>query len=673
MNIKQLYICEKPSQAHDIANVLGCTEKNNGFLKKGDVVVTWCFGHLLETVNPDFYCENIKPWRLEILPIAPTTWQLVVKKECQGQFKIIKGLLKEAANVVVATDADREGEVIARELLDYCKYKGSIQRLWLSALDDASIKKALADIRAGQKTENLYYAGLGRQRADWLIGMNMTMASSVAFGRYGEGVLSVGRVQTPTLKLVVDRDHAIDHFTSRTYYELIAEFTTDKNETFTAKWQPANEHASEDNYILDKNIIDNIVRKIHTQTASVKKFEDKKKNLASPLGLSLSQLQKLASSRFNLSAKQTLEVAQALYETHKAITYPRTDCSHLPESQFQEVAMILSQLKNIQPHLKDLVELCDTSYRSSIWNDKKVTAHHAMIPTANQYVSLSRMNDIEKKIYDTICRYYIAQFLGAYEYAERSVIVTCHEEMFKTASQTPLKPGWKVALQQVHEAEHKDEKAFSIPALQEGQILKETNEQILTKNTKPPARFTEGTLIEAMKSIGKYVQDEAYKKILKETAGIGTEATRAAIIEVLFKRNYLEKQGKSLNATDKGKKLIAQLPSMACDPILTAEWEQELDKVAEGTLTLTSFIEQQKHLLDKMLAGIKSIKPTSGCTDIHPCPLCQKPLTHRQSSKDKAYFWGCSGYPICRFTTNDQNGSPSFKKIQGATNVPVTT
>jgi len=331
--IKTLYICEKPSQARDIAKILGCHEKQDGCLKMRDTVVTWCFGHLLEASPPDHYCENIKPWRIDILPIIPKTWHMISKKEVSKQFKIIKACLKETETVIVATDADREGEVIARELLDICKFKGQIKRLWLSALDDASIKKALADIRDGKTTENLYHAGLGRQRADWLIGMNMTMATSVLFGRYGEGVLSVGRVQTPTLKLVVDRDHVIEHFKSKLYFELIAQFSTINASVFKAKWQPDETHVDIDGRVTNEKLINDISEKIYKQQASVKKFEDKEKKTPAPLCLSLSQLQKIASSRFGLSAKETLETAQSLYEKHKAITYPRTDCQYLPESQ----------------------------------------------------------------------------------------------------------------------------------------------------------------------------------------------------------------------------------------------------------------------------------------------------------------------------------------------------
>lgn len=657
-SIKQLYICEKPSQARDIAKVLGCHEKQDGFIKNKDIVVTWCFGHLLETANPDHYCENIKPWRLGILPIVPNAWHMQVKKEGKQQAIVIKKLLKEAEMVIVATDADREGEVIAREMLDICKFKGEIKRLWLSALDDASIKKALEGIREGSTTENLYYAGLGRQRADWLIGMNMTMASSVAFGKFGEGVLSVGRVQTPTLKLVVDRDHTIDHFTSKIYFELLAEFETSQKLTFKAKWQPAEHQTDEDGRILDSKIIENVIANIRGQKAEITKFDDKEKKISPPLGLSLSQLQKLASSRFSLSAKKTLDVAQALYETHKAITYPRTDCGHLPDSQFQDAPAILALLKTIHLPLQETINLCDVSYRSLIWNDKKVTAHHAMIPTANKNVAINRMSAIEKNIYELICRYYIAQFLGPYEYAERSVVVNCNNEIFKASSQTPLKPGWKRALTEIDEKED-DTPVSLIPALKTKEIVQEINEETLQKNTRPPSRFTEGTLIEAMKSIGKYVQDEKHKRILKETAGIGTEATRAAIIETLFKRNYLEKSGKQLFATDKGKKLIAQIPPIACDPVLTAEWEQALDQVAEGHLSLATFIEQQKIVLNKMLDSIKQVKGFQQSGSVtHTCPRCKQILIRRQSSKNQTYFWGCRGYPKCNFTVADKNGLP---------------
>jgi DNA topoisomerase-3 len=683
-----LYLCEKPSQGRDIAKLLSCTEKGSGFLqhKSNNTIVSWCFGHLLEAAKPDAYCENIKPWRMEVLPIIPVEWELEIKDKSKIQFKTIQALLKETRTVVIATDADREGEVIAREILEYCKFKGTIKRLWLSALDDVSIQKALCEIREGYTTENLYYAGLGRQRADWLIGMNMTMAASVIFGKYGEGVLSVGRVQTPTLKLIVDRDKAIEDFKPKNYFELIAQFTTQENEpkSFYAKWQAPEYECDEEGYLLNYALIQSFADKVRNKPACVFSFDDKQKNQHAPLCLSLSQLQKIASSKWGYSASKTLETAQSLYETHKAITYPRTDCGYLPESQHSQAKEIFDVLEYVNLDFAEVIMNCDINQKSMSWNDKKITAHHAIIPTTNKNVLLSKMSDAEQKIYDLICKYYLAQFLGDYEYVQRTITVLCEGEKFKASSNTSVSLGWKRVLnasvkENADKNMEEEETAFgSIPYLTENQILLHTDEKILTKHTKPPAHFTEGTLIEAMKSIGKLV-DEKYKKILKETAGIGTEATRASIIETLFLRNYIQRKQKSLIATERGKNLISCLPSMVCDPILTAEWEQALDKVGEGQLNLDAFMKNQGELLNCMLNAIsdeakknpetirklnahqeKIPKQNANANGKHKCTVCDKPLSRRVSSKDKTYFWGCTGFPKCRFTAKDSGGLPIY-------------
>ncbi len=699
-----LFLCEKPAQGRDIARNLNCHKKGEGFLSNQITAVTWCFGHLLATAPPDHYCENIKPWRMEILPIVPESWDMVVTERAKKQFSTIKALLKEAKTVVIATDADREGEVIAREVLHKCKFKGEIKRLWISALDDASIQKALNEIREGHTTENLYQAGLGRQRADWLIGMNMTMAASVIYGKYGEGVLSVGRVQTPTLKLVVDRDEIIENFKPKDYFEFIAQFTTADKKAFFAKWQPSARECDAEGYCTDINLLNTFVNKIKGANGIIEKFEDKQKQQPAPLCLSLSQLQKIASAKFGLSAQRTLEVSQSLYETHKATTYPRTDCGYLPKSQFNDAAIILKNLKKINPELSDVIEDCDIKFQSPTWNDEKITAHHGMMPTLNENVNLNKMQDEEKKIYDIICRHYISQFLGNYEYAQRSMTVLCTGETFKASSATPLKQGWKNAFRnsiekdsdELDKTEEDDDHLSTIPDLKINESVKNTDEKIISKKTKPPGRYTEGTLIEAMKLIGRQLQDAKLKSILKETSGIGTEATRANIIATLFKRNYFEKKGKQIYATPRGRQLISQLPSMVCDPLLTAQWEQSLDYVAQGQLKLDSFLHQQKEILHQMVTAIKplTIDKTSGgrtttpylgksneeggvkseerkkqkdrpMTSIHQCEACQKPLVRRQSKKDQKYFWGCKGYPTCRFTAEDENYQPKFKAVAG--------
>ncbi len=627
---------------------------------------------------PGRYCANLKPWRIDVLPVVPDEWEMLIKKSCKTQFNVIKDLLKRTQTVVIATDADREGELIAREVLDYCHFKGGIKRLWLSALDDASITKALHAISDGKNTENLYYAGLGRQRADWLIGMNMTMAASVLYGSRDSGVLSVGRVQTPTLKLIVDRDCQIEHFVAKDYFELIAQFTTNNQQSFYAKWQAPQSECDADGYCVNKNVISSFAAKVRGKTGKIEKFSDEKKRQAPPVCLSLSQLQKLASHKFNMSAQKTLDIAQALYENHKATTYPRTDCGYLPESQFSEASIILdnlkkvlkkSNVKNNNQELLQLIEVCDVKFKSPAWNDKKITAHHGIIPTLNPNVDIDKMNDSERNLFELICRYYLAQFLGDYQYSLRSVAVLCEGELFKASNHTMDISGWKSAFKNSAEnLENDDDDTHlsKIPDLEINESARHSEEKIITKQTKPLARLTEGTLIDAMKSVGKNIKDEKLRKVLKETAGIGTEATRANIIKTLFDREYIEKKGKQLFSTEKGRKLIACLPPIVCDPALTAQWEQALDTVSQGQLKLESFVYQQNDLLKQMLAMLQSAKASMPVTikiekpsDItYFCESCRAPLYRKKSSKTNKHFWGCSRYPSCRTSSNDTNGKP---------------
>ncbi len=611
-----LYLCEKPSQARDIARVLSVTQRRENYLEGKDIQVTWCVGHLLEAASPDDYCNNLKPWHIDKLPIIPSTWQMRIINKTKKQFNTIKKLLKECDQVVIATDADREGEVIAREILTLCRYKGKIQRLWLAALDDNSIKKAIANLKNGHETEKLYTAGLGRQRADWLVGMNMTMAVSSLFGNKKNAVLSVGRVQTPTLKLIIDRDHEIEHFKPKEYFILLAQFRTSQNQTFWTTWQP--QETSKEEQSLNTLHAEKIIYKIKGQPALISSFQESEKQQAPPLCLSLSQLQKLASSQFGFSAKNVLHIAQSLYETHKATTYPRTDCGYLPESQWQDAPHILKTLNNINLDLAALILHCDTKLKSPTWNDKKITAHHAIIPTTHTKVDITKMSEQEYKIYDLICRYYLAQFLGDYIYTSRSATVTCQGELFKTKAQLPVKSGWRQALSYAgedskieEEHENDGESPHHLPSLKSGESLLQNDQQLERKQTKPPSYFTEGTLIETMRNIGNTIHDPELKKILKETAGLGTEATRANIIETLIAREYIVRDGRKLKSTDKGNALIALLPTIITDAATTARFELELETVVEGKTTLESFLQNQIENLHAMLNALIKCKTHS--------------------------------------------------------------
>lgn len=667
----KLFICEKPSQARDIAVVLGAKQSHEGYLSGNGYVVTWCLGHLLALAPPEDYASNLKPWRLSVLPVVPDAWKLSPNPKTKAQLSVIEKLLKKTQSVIIATDADREGDVIGRELLDYFDYQGSVERLWLSALDEVSIKKALTKLLPGKATENLYQAGLGRQRADWLIGMNMTMATSALFGEAGQGVLSVGRVQSPTLNLIVARDREIEHFKPKDYYELFLS-VKQANDIFPVKWQPRDEYCDEAGHCLDAAYVNQILVKCQGQVASVESFSDDEKSVSPPPCFALSSLQKVCNSQLGLSAKDTLEIAQALYEKHKATTYPRTDSGYLPTAQFAEASNILSSLTKIHPQLKNLIDACDTNFQSPTWDDKKVTAHHGIIPTQNAAVDLNAMRETERKVYELIVRYYLAQFLGNYNYRLRKAVFSCQGEIFSASAQTPIKQGFKAATEPTHlKPSTAEDEEGSITEVQDAEnILPDLTidkklpvikGHIETKKTKPPARFTEGSLITAMKNIAKYVDDASLKKTLKETAGIGTEATRADIIEKLLHRQFIERQKKQLISTEKGRSLIDLLPDMMKNPGTTALWEQKLEAIAEGEAVLPSFLDAQAAYLDEMLKALAKDSQTKsiGNKKSHLCPLCQSPMKRRQGKK--GFFWGCCAYPECQGICSDMNGEPVFK------------
>lgn len=671
----KLYICEKPSQARDIARILKATKKSEGYIQGHNIIVTWCLGHLVETAKPEHYRPDIKPWRINKLPIIPEQWHLFPVDKVKKQLNIVKKLINNTNSIVVATDADREGELIARELLDLCKYKGSIERLWLSALDDDSIIKALKNIKPGSATENLYYAGLGRQRADWLTGMNMTMATSSLFGKYGQGVLSVGRVQTPTLQLIVDRDLRIENFENQFYYELYAKFVDHLDSSLWLKWSPSKKVLDEEtNKCLDKDVITQVIEKIHHKPAVITEFKKTNKKQPPPILFTLSALQKKASSLYGYTAKKTLAIAQSLYEKHKATSYPRTDSGYLPISQFSEAENILNILKNIDASISELITNCNTSYKSPAWNDKKVTAHHGIIPTANSKVKLSAMSQDELNIYKLIRNLYIAQFLGDYLYKQTKISVKCSNEIFTATGTIPGPLAWKQALENFKfndTPSGDDHTVQKIPDWKKSQQLQESQEKAAQKKTKPPGRFTEGTLIAAMESIGKHVEDKELKKILKETSGIGTQATRAAIIETLINREFVRRNKKQLISTDKGRELLNLLPRIVKDPATTARWEQDLEDIAQGYLKLDEFITKQNTNIAYMIEELKKHKGVINTDDDQSslnssnkpkikiaCSLCGNDMQRKKTKANNRFFWGCSTYPDCKSTLPDYNGTP---------------
>ncbi|MBF0622670.1 MAG: DNA topoisomerase 3, partial [Magnetococcales bacterium] len=669
---------EKPSQARDIGRVLGVTSRRNGYLEGQGKRVTWCIGHLLEMTVPDGYKPEWKSWRLDTLPLIPEQWKLEATTRGKKQLTIVKGLLKGVHEVVLATDADREGETIGREVLEYCRYRGPITRLWLSALDDASIRKALSQILPGEKTESLYQAGLGRSRSDWLVGMNLSRAYTI-LGRQGgyDGVLTVGRVQTPTLKLVVDRDRLIENFKPVDFFDVIGHFRVE-NGAFKSKWIPKKKHADEEGRCLDKTIAKAVIQKVQGQTGQISKAQTKRMKEPPPLPLALSNLQQEASKRWSMSAKRTLEVAQALYEKHKAITYPRTDCRFLPKSQFSDVPKVLHAMMHADAALSGLVQSADPTIRSRAWNDKKITAHHAIIPTAAQ-IGIGGMSRDEVQIYDLIRRHYLAQFFPYFEYDRTVISSVVKDELFRTSGRVERVSGWKQVLGAV-DKRGKDPQEPMLPLVKKGEPTTVEKAELASKKTKPPNRYTEGTLIQAMKNVGKLVEDQRLRKILRETAGIGTEATRAAIIENLLKRQLLTKEGKkNLVSMPAGRALVDVLPHSVTDPATTAVWEQVLDDIAYSDGSLDEFLDKSVLWINKLIANVKARqsrginsfagiaspmvktgrrKPGTGAAPDarYPCPVCGQPMCRRQSQR--GWFWGCSTFPTCKATMPDSQGKP---------------
>ncbi len=662
--MSQLFLCEKPSQAQDIARVLsgGKARRMDGYLQAGTINVTWCIGHLLEMAMPEDYDESLKRWRLESLPILPDDWKMAVQSKVIKQFKAIKSLLASASEVVIATDADREGEVIAREVLDFCAYRGSLQRLWLSSLDDASIRKALGALRDQSSTEALYYAGLGRARSDWLVGMNLTRAYTCLGRDAGfDGVLSVGRVQTPTLALVVQRDLLIENFTPSDYYVVIAALDH-SGERFSATWVPnADELATicdDQRRCTSQKSAMQVAQNLANSTAVVTSFDRRNKSKSAPLLFSLSALQKAASSRWGYGAEQTLKIAQALYEGYKATSYPRSDCQYLPLEQLDEASDVRDALMTVHRSDKALtshIERMDMSLKSRAWNNAKITAHHGIIPTTNDRVDVASMSEPERNIYDLIVRHYLVQFYPPYiaEYTEIKLSANGVDLLAKGIR--PVSSGWKSVLT-VDKKEDAPEQ--HLPTMQSGDQAQVEDASVESKKTKPPARFTEGTLIDAMANVARYVEDAQAKAILKENEGIGTEATRAGIIETLKSRKYVQPKGKQLISTTTGRELIQMLPKELTDPVMTALMERLLSKIADGDLDLDNYMRRQTQYVTRL---IESAKANAGQIQITPgkkkvkavpvktdkvCPDCGKQLLKRKGKK--GYFLGCSGFPDCR-------------------------
>ena len=656
----RLFIAEKPSLGKAIAAELGVTQTCQGYMVCGNDVVTWCFGHLLEQYDPDDYNETWKLWRRSSLPMIPRGWRLKPKKDALTQLQIINHLLSEAATVVNAGDPDREGQLLVDEVLEHFSYYGPVQRIWLASLDSRSIQKALATLKDNRDYANLRDSARARSQADWLIGMNATRAMTLRGKESGrDGVLSMGRVQTPTLALVVNRDREIAAFTPIDYLILQATLQHDAG-MFSAIFKPSETQPGLDSEgrLVDGAIAQGIMDAVRGKNGIITSVTREKKKKPVPLPHCLSSLQKAASSKLGMTAQQVLDTAQSLYEK-KLTTYPRTDCRYLPEEQFGDAARIITALSGVSG-LEAVTAKADSALRGPVWDTKKITAHHAIIPTGELPKSLSKE---ENALYLMIAVQYFLQFYPPMLYEAQKILATIVETAWEARGRMIIEPGWTgFAAEEDDEDAKKKEAEQSLPSVGNNDAVLCADVDALKKKTTPPSRFSEGSLIEAMANVHRFVSDASAKTVLKENEGLGTEATRASIIETLKGRKYIEPNGKSLVSTPLGQSLINMTPDVLKDPITTAEWEQRLEQIAHGETTLDAFMQEQIAILPSLLDPVLS-RPVVLLPNAFPCPKCGKAMHKRPDKKFGGFFWACSD-PDCRSFLPDDSGKPGTPREQ---------
>ncbi|MCK1050164.1 DNA topoisomerase III [Pseudomonas aeruginosa] len=654
----RLFLCEKPSQGKDIGRILGATQRGEGCLNGSGVTITWCIGHLVEAAAPEVYDAALKRWSLEQLPIIPQQWRVEVKPKTATQFKVVKALLAKATHLVIATDADREGELIAREIIDLCGYRGPIERLWLSALNDASIRTALGKLRPSSDTLPMYYSALARSRADWLVGMNLSRLFTLLGRQAGyDGVLSVGRVQTPTLKLVVDRDREIAAFKSVPFWAIDVSLSAE-GQAFAAQWVAPDDCTDDAGRCLQQPVAQQAAQQIRAAgSAQVVSVGTERVREGPPLLFDLSTLQEVCSRQVGLDVQETLQIAQALYETHKATTYPRSDSGYLPESMFAEVPIVLDSLLNTDPSLRPIMGQLDRSQRSRAWNDGKVTAHHGIIPTLEP-ANLSALSEKELAVYRLIRAHYLAQFLPHHEFDRTVAEFSCGQQTLVATGKQVVVKGWRLVLAEPQADEDGDDTARSqvLPPLREGLACQVAEVEIKALKTMPAKPYTQGELVKSMKGIARFVTDPRLKQKLKDTTGIGTEATRANIISVLIARGYIVKKGRSIRASDAAFTLIDAVPAAIADPGTTAVWEQALDMIEAGQLTLDVFLSKQAAWISQLIAQYGCVSLSIKLPHGPACPQCG--AATRQRTGKSGLFWSCSRYPDCKGTLPVESGTP---------------
>ena len=625
--MKSLVIAEKPSVARDIARVLGANQKNGGILEGKNYVVTWALGHLVTLADPEEYDRKYEKWEMATLPMLPKEMKLVVIRQTGRQFSVVKTQLfrKDIGEIIIATDAGREGELVARWILEKAGCHKPIKRLWISSVTDKAIKEGFANLKDGHDYDNLYRAAVARAEADWLVGMNGTRALTCKYNAQ----LSCGRVQTPTLAMIAKREEEIRKFVPKEYYGISLE-------TQDVKWTWRDEKTKSFR-TFSRERAEQIKGRLENAALEITSVEKKAKKTMAPGLYDLTTLQREANLKYGFSAKETLNIMQRLYENHKVLTYPRTDSRYIGKDI---VPTIKERLKacGIGPYRKLAGALMNkpVQVNGSFVDDKKVSDHHAIIPT-EQFVQLNHMTNEERKIYDMVVRRFLAVLYPASQYEQVTMEAKAAGETFAASGKVIKSMGWKEVYEggadDDLEDEADDEKKLKdqrLPEMKTGTRLKILKTSLNTGKIKPPARFTEATLLAAMENPVKFMEtrDKEAVKTLGETGGLGTVATRADIIEKLFHSFMMEKKGNEIHITSKAKQLLELVPEDLKKPELTADWEMKLSQIAKGRIRQGDFLHQIRDYTCEIVDEIKTGEGTFRHDNLtnKVCPQCGKKL-----------------------------------------------
>lgn len=618
---KTLVIAEKPSVGRDIGRVLKCGKKIDGALEGSQYIVTWGLGHLVTLADPEHYDKKYKDWKMEDLPMLPEKMDIEVIKQTGKQYQAVKRQIyrKDVSDIVIATDAGREGELVARWILKKADNHKPCKRLWISSVTDKAIRQGFEHLKNAKEYDNLYHAAVCRAEADWLVGLNATRALTCKYNAQ----LSCGRVQTPTLAMIAKREEEIRKFVPKPYYGLQLQA---EGVVFTWKDEKSGSYRS-----FQKERIANIQKKLSGKKLQIIKADTKVKKQGAPQLYDLTQLQREANQKFGFSAKETLNIMQRLYENHKVLTYPRTDSRYLTADVMGTIKERLQAI-NAGVYREFAAPLIrrELPKKPAFVNDAKVSDHHAIIPT-EQAPNYIHMSNEERKIYDMVVRRFLAVMYPAYEYEESVLTGAVAGEHFYARGTRPLHMGWKAVYENQSEDEEEEElKRQKLPVMQKGQEFSISDIRLTEGKTKPPARFTEGTLIAAMENPVRYMEsgNKEMAKTLGETGGLGTVATRADIIEKLFSGFLLEKKGEDIYTTAKARQLLELVPEDLRKPELTAEWEMKLSKIAEGKLSDRKFMNEIRTYSTDLVKEIKTAEGTFRHDNLTNklCPDCGKRL-----------------------------------------------